>query len=429
MRSDISLYKLEDCLEALIDYRGKTPSKTEDGIPLVTAKVIKGGRIEEPNEFIAPGDFDAWMTRGLPSVGDVVMTTEAPLGEVGQIRQLPVALAQRVVTLRGKAGVLHNDYLLYALQSEPVQAQLRSRSTGTTVVGIKQSELRKVQLELPKFKEQVAIAAVLKALDDQIDLLRETNTTLEAIARSIFRSWFVDFEPSSAKLEGLEALGIEPEVATLFPSAFEQSSIGRIPAGWQVGAIGDICTNPRKQARPGDMPPDTPYIGLEHMPKKSIALERAGKAEGLESGKFWFERDDVLFGKLRPYFHKVGLAPFQGVCSTDILVLRPIAPKWLGFMAMHASSEELIAHTTQLSNGARMPRTSWHDVAGFKVAIPIDGIAAAFNDLVTPMFGRIYANIERARLLAGLRDTLLPRLLSGKLRLPECQEELREMIA
>ena len=128
MQSEVTRYTLEDCLDALIDYRGKTPRKTGEGIPLVTAKVVKGGRIERPNEYIAIEDFAGWMTRGLPRVGDVVMTTEAPLGEVGQIRQLPVALAQRVVTLRGKAGVLHNDYLLYALQSEPVQAQLHGLS-------------------------------------------------------------------------------------------------------------------------------------------------------------------------------------------------------------------------------------------------------------------------------------------------------------
>lgn len=165
------------------------------------------------------------------------------------------------------------------------------------------------------------------------------------------------------------------------------------------------------------------------MPRKSIALGDAGTAEGLGSGKFWFERNDVLFGKLRPYFHKVGLAPVRGVCSTDILVLRPKSPGWLGFLAMHASSDALISYTTQLSNGARMPRTSWHDVGGFDVTLPPHTVASAFDAAVKPMFERIHANIESAQLLASLRDTLLPRLISGKLRLPEDRSHLEDALA
>lgn len=123
------------------------------------------------------------MTRGFPEIGDVVLTTEAPLGEVGQIKSLPAALAQRVVTLRGKQGVLESDYLLYALQSSDMQSKLRDRSTGTTVLGIKQSELRKVEIYLPPVSQQRVVSDTLKCLDDRIDLLHQTNTTLEAIAQ------------------------------------------------------------------------------------------------------------------------------------------------------------------------------------------------------------------------------------------------------
>ena len=118
MSSDLTVLPLEDCLDALIDYRGKTPVKTESGIPLITAKIIKGGRIETPTEFIAKDNYDAWMRRGIPKTGDVVLTVEAPLGEVAQLGHEKVALAQRVVTLRGKEGVLDSTYLLYLLQTE-----------------------------------------------------------------------------------------------------------------------------------------------------------------------------------------------------------------------------------------------------------------------------------------------------------------------
>jgi type I restriction enzyme S subunit len=182
MSSELTVLPLEDCLDALIDYRGKTPEKTTAGIPLITAKIIKSGRIETPTEFIAINNYDAWMRRGIPSAGDVVLTVEAPLGEVAQLGPQKIALAQRVVTLRGKAGVLDSTYLLYLLQTDEMQSQLKSRATGTTVLGIKQSELRKVVLRLPAFEVQAVAAAVLKAIDDRITLLRETNATLEAIA-------------------------------------------------------------------------------------------------------------------------------------------------------------------------------------------------------------------------------------------------------
>ncbi len=202
MSSDWSVLPLEDCLDALIDYRGKTPEKTDAGIPLITAKIIKSGRIETPTEFIAVDNYDAWMRRGIPKAGDVVLTVEAPLGEVAQLGPEKVALAQRVVTLRGKAGLLDSTYLLYLLQSEETQDQLKSRATGTTVLGIKQSELRKVLIKVPPLPIQVEATATLKILDDRITLLRETNATLEAIAQALFKSWFVDFDPVRAKIEG-----------------------------------------------------------------------------------------------------------------------------------------------------------------------------------------------------------------------------------
>jgi len=102
MEGEWTVRQIEDCMAALIDYRGKTPEKTSFGIPLITAKVVKGGRIETPNEFIAVDDYESWMRRGMPKPGDVVITTEAPWGEVAQLGQERVALAQRLIALRGK---------------------------------------------------------------------------------------------------------------------------------------------------------------------------------------------------------------------------------------------------------------------------------------------------------------------------------------
>lgn len=333
-----------------------------------------------------------------------------------------------------KVRVGHGDlalpeWIALVLDAQDVKEWLVRHAVGATMPNLNTSILGAVPLEVPPVEQQRKAVRVCFALDDRVDLLRQTNATLESIAKALFKSWFIDFDPVRAKAEGREPEGMDAATAALFPAEFEESALGPIPKGWSGGQLESICTNARVQAKPGQMPTDTTYIGLEHMPRKSIALDSAGTAEGLESGKFWFERNDVLFGKLRPYFHKVGLAPCRGVCSTDILVLRPKAAEWLGFLAMHAASDALISHTTQLSNGAKMPRTSWHDVGGFGVVLPPLNVAAAFNALVSPMFERINANIEAVRVLAELRDTLLPRLISGKLLLPDDHEKFEEALA
>jgi restriction endonuclease S subunit len=231
---------LEDCMAAIIDYRGKTPTKTSSGIPLITAKVVKGGRIEKPDEFIAETDYEAWMRRGIPEAGDVVITTEAPLGQVAQLGNERVALAQRLIALRGKQGVLDNTFLKFLMQSRGVQDQLLARASGTTVFGIRQSELRKIILTLPPFSEQRAIADILGSLDDKIEVSRQMNETLEVMTRELFRSWFVDFEPSRAKREG-RATNLPQRLAELFPGAIVSSQNTEIPESWQLKPIGELA--------------------------------------------------------------------------------------------------------------------------------------------------------------------------------------------
>jgi len=435
MRSDLTTYSLEDCLDALIDYRGKTPRKTESGIPLITAKVVKSGRIEPPNEFIAPGDFDSWMSRGLPMVGDVVMTTEAPLGEVGQLQELPVALAQRIVTLRGKAGVLHNDYLLYVLQSEPVQAQLQGRASGTTVVGIKQSELRKVALDLPPLDAQREVASVLKALDDRIDLLRQTNATLESIAQALFKSWFIDFDPVRAKAEGREPEGMDAATAALFPAEFEESALGLIPKGWRAGTIADALEfNPARSLPKGA---EARYLEMANAPTSGHRPLQRVEQRAFASG-CKFRNGDALLAKITPCLEngKSAYVDFlddaeTGWGSTEFIVLRakPVLPQYGAYLlARHEPFRQFAIQAMTGTSGRQ--RVELSRLSQFPLALPPDPvIASAAEPMLRAFQSRIAATDEQANSLARLRDTLLPRLISGKLRLPEAQAELEEAVA
>jgi type I restriction enzyme S subunit len=151
------------------------------------------------------------------------------------------------------------------------------------------------------------------------------------------------------------------------------------------------------------------------MPRRCIALGDWDESADVASGKSAFKKGEILFGKLRPYFHKVGVAPLDGVCSTDILVLAPETPEWFGFLLGHASSDELIQFTDLASTGTKMPRTNWNDISSFKVALLPKPLAAAFAKLIKPMVERITTNLHQSRTLAALRDTLLPKRLNGEL--------------
>jgi type I restriction enzyme S subunit len=289
----------------------------------------------------------------------------------------------------------------------------RSCSDKSSVPGVNRNDLHQIPVLRPPLSAQKAIAAVLGALDDKIELNRRMNATLEATARALFQSWFVDFDPVRAKLDGRQPPGLDP--ATLFPNEFEDSEMGEIPKGWRVGTLGEIATNPRRSITAKEIASSAAYIALEHMPRRSIALLDWDQADGLESNKFKFERGEILFGKLRPYFHKVGIAPLDGVCSTDILVISPTSRDWFGFLLGHISSVELVSHTDAASTGTKMPRTNWQDIAGFEVALPPNEIASAFSHIVYSLTERIISNVHESHTLAHLRDTLLPKLLSGQL--------------
>ena len=329
---------------------------------------------------------------------------------------LPARVNQHVVIIRPEPEALDARFLRYVLVSHEYQSRLLAlASAGATRPALTKSMIEELDILSPPLAEQKAIAAVLGALDDKIELNRRMNATLEAMARALFQSWFVDFDPVRAKLDGNQPEGMNTETAALFPDAFQESETGHIPLGWKLGRIGDVATNARRSIQPKDIPTNTPYIALEHMPRRSIALGDWGDSSVVASNKSGFSKGEILFGKLRPYFHKVGVAPFDGICSTDILVISPKNPAWFGFLLGHASSDELVRFTDIASTGTKMPRTNWKDISSFAVVIPSMPIAEKFTLLIQPIIDRIHSNLQESRTLATLRDTLLPKLLSGEL--------------
>jgi type I restriction enzyme S subunit len=289
------------------------------------------------------------------------------------------------------------------------------------------SDLARIPIALPPKAEQQRITELVTAFDNKIDLNRRMNQTLEEMAQALFRSWFVDFDPVRAKAEGRQPEGMDAETAALFPSRFVDSEVGEIPEGWSVAGLGEFLRNHRHQVEPSELPPTTPYIGLEHMPRGSICLDTWESVAKVTSGKLAFQKGQILFGKLRPYFKKVGVALVDGVCSSDILVIEPSDPASFGWALGHLTRQEFIDYTSNVSAGTRMPRVAWEDIARFKVAAPPGPhLPEAFNRIARTFVSRMSSAVEESATLSGLRDNLLPKLLSGEIRVREAEAQLAE---
>jgi type I restriction enzyme S subunit len=433
MAGDWKTLPLEDCMAAIIDYRGKSPDKTTFGVPLVTAKIVKGGRIEQAEEFIAEKDFDNWMRRGMPKAGDIVMTTEAPLGEVAQLDGRRVALAQRIITLRGKNDVLDNTFLKFLLQSPPVQEELRSRGTGTTVLGIRQSELRKVNLTLPPLAEQKAIAAVLGVFDDKIELNRRMNATLETIARALFKSWFVDFDPVRAKLDNQSPAALDPAIASLFPRHLEDSTIGKKPVGWEVTSLETVLSVLETGGRPkggvGGITTGIPSIGAESIvglgrfdfaKTKFVPVDfySAMKKGHLDSHDVLLYKDGGRPGEYEPHVSMFGDGfPFENCCINEhVYRLRTNERLSQEYLYFWLTSEFALAEMRTKGTGVAIPGLNSTAVRSLAVLVPPRRIVDAFTRHGAPLITRLLANAKESYTLATLRGTLLPKLLSGEVR-------------
>jgi type I restriction enzyme S subunit len=431
------LTPLEDCMDAIIDYRGKTPRKAPFGIPLITAKIVKEGRIiDGEQEYISIDYYDNWMQRGLPEAGDIVMTTEGPLGEIAQLDGRKVALGQRLITLRGNPNILDNTFLKFLMMSDFVQNQLRARATGTTVQGIKQSELRKVSLLIPPLTEQQAIATILGSIDEKIEINQQMNTTLEAIATAIFKSWFVDFDPVRARMEGHKPFGMDDLTATLFPDSLEDSELGQVPKGWNFIRLNEKAAFIKGVSYRSE---DLRESQVALVTLKSIDRGGGYKEEGLKpySGAFKSEQRlqpgevVVAHTDLTQAAEVLGRAArirynqnfHTLVASLDLVIVRPTDPDISNeFLYGLLSQEAFGDHTYSYANGTTVLHLSAKALPEYKFVLPPSNLIEEFTKVAKPFYQMIDINAATSLTLVAIRDTLLPRLLSGRIRVNEAEK-------
>lgn len=376
---------LEDVVERFIDYRGKTPPKTDAGIPLVTAKIVKNGGIQTPNEFISEEIYDQWMTRGFPKRNDVVLTTEAPLGEVALLKDENVALAQRIILMRGKPSVLNNGFLKYYFQSREGQHLLQSRASGTTVFGIKAAVLKKIPVPVPPLLEQEAITAVLSSLDDKIDLLHRQNKTLESLAQTLLRHWFIDNEDAIR-------YSYEDLVDTVsIKHKFDKEQViflntSDIYDGQVLHQIySDVHTLPGQA-------------------KKSI------------------RKGDILFTEIRPANRRLAYIDFDAhdyVVSTKLMVLRSKGVISRAILYFYLKRQGTLDWLQMLAEGrsGTFPQITFDHLKSLDIEVLKDReLLENVSQLFDSILEKTFQNYRQIRTLEKLRNTLLPKLMSGEVR-------------
>jgi type I restriction enzyme S subunit len=395
--------EIKDTNIAIIDGdRGQNyPAKDEfssDGFCLF----LNTGNIVNDSFDLASCDFisekkDALLRKGKLLRKDIVLTTRGTVGSVAyynaNIKYEHVRINSGMVIIRC-GEELSPQYIYHLLKSPLLKSQYLLYSSGAAQPQLPIKDLRRIKLPIPKLNIQKKIAAALSAYDDLIENNKRRTALLEKMAEEIYREWFVRMR---------------------FPGHAQAKFEKGVPEGWDILSIDDISSEIRKSIKKKDLSDKLRYLGLEHIPRKSISITDFAMADSVQSDKLLFKERDILFGKIRPYLHKVAIAGFSGACSSDTIVIRPKSRKYEAFLLFTVFSETFVDLASVASKGTKMPRADWNFLKKLKIKVPNDDLLEQFQNRFDVMFSELVILSKTIQLLATSRDRFLNRLISGKL--------------
>lgn len=431
MSSEFENKKLREVIELVIDNRGKNPKEYSlDGIPVIDNYLITGDgevNLKEVNRFIDEKTYNSFLRKHI-QCGDVLMTLVGNgYGKVAITPKEICAIIQNTVGFRCN-NENSNRFLYYLLRNN--RETFMNLNRGAAQPSIKVGDILDLEFYFPPKEYQENISNTLGVLDDRISLLRETNATLEAIAQALFKSWFVDFDPVHARARGEQPAGLPPEVASLFPDCFEESELGMVPKGWRTGAFRDVCVR----------------IESGGTPRRSVPEYWGGGVSWLSSGEV---RSPIVFdtketitdlgvkesaAKLWPQGTTV-VAMYGATAGEVCLLARPTTanqaccglipkPQARAFMFMCARRER--AALASKSSGSAQQNLNKGLIESHPLVLPPIELLSAYEESAGALLDCWIENDHQAQTLATLRDTLLPRLISGQLRLPDAEAMVSE---
>jgi len=411
-----SRFSIKDVYLALYDGPHATPKPASEGAVFLGIKnITEDGKLDLSDiRYISEEDFPKWTKRVLPRPGDIVFTYEATLNRYAIIPEgFRGCLGRRLALIRPNPEKVDTQFLFYYFFGEEWRKTIATNLIfGSTVDRIPLTNFPKFEISLPPLSIQRKIAAILSAYDDLIENNTRRIEILEEMARSLYHEWFVNFRfPGHEQVKMVD------------------SEFGLVPEEWEPVKLGNIAQDIRRSINPEQIDPETPYFGLEHLPRKSIALSEWGTASQVQSTKLVFHKGEILFGKIRPYFHKVGVAPVEGVCSSDAIVIKAKTTDYFPIVLACVSSEEFVAHATQTSQGTKMPRANWDVLVKYPVAIPPLPLLFQFNEFVQNILDQIHNLIFKNRNIRQTRDLLLPKLISGEINVEKFDIKIGKLVA
>jgi len=406
---------------------GDCQADPDSGFYFLSVKDVLNNRLVYENaRQITKEDFIETHRRTNLEPGDVLFTNTGTIGRMAiapsDSRTFRTTFQKSVAILKPRRDLIEPSFLYYTLHFE--NARLSEFAAGTTQKNLLLKDMRSFAVEVPDLPEQRAIARILATLDDKIELNRRMSETLEAMAQALFKSWFVNFDPVRAKVEGHDP-GLPKPLAALFPDRFVDSELGEVPLGWEVFPLPDVIeVNPSRSLRKGEV---APYLDMANVPTNTARVDQIFEREFGSGTKF--RNGDTLLARITPCLEngKTAFVDFLsggqvGWGSTEFIVLcpkSPLPPEFAYFLARDEGFRTFsISNMTGTSGRQRVPADCF---ANYLLAAPIAQVAKAFGRFSEGVMQKIKSNDEESSTLASLRDALLPKLISGELRVKDAE--------
>jgi type I restriction enzyme S subunit len=445
----------------LIDCDHKTPKAVEDGIPYIGIPQMDNGRInfDANPRLISEEDFVTWTRKANPKYGDIILSRRCNSGETVYVpKNSKFALGQNLVLLRPEGDRIHPEYLRWAVHGNEWWNEVgKYLNPGAIFESLKCADIPKFKIPEPPKSAQIKIAEVLSAISDKIELNQQTNQTLEEMAQTLFKSWFVDFDPvidnalaagsnvsdfpealqqrallRQERRKQAQQLAASPktkskplpeDIRSLFPSEFEQTDeptigiSGWIPKGWKADTLSSLAKFTSARIDGAELTLDN-YISTDNMLQNKGGITKATKVPDIKTTPV-FKSGDILISNIRPYFQKIWFATSSGGRSNDVLGFEAIEEQGKEYLLNLLYQDAFFDYMMTTSKGSKMPRGDKKAIMDWGVVIPPSELQECFSGKVKNYYQVIPVRNKETEVLTKLRDTLLPKLISGELTIPD----------
>ncbi len=381
--------------------KGTTPKHfTDNGVTFIKAGSLNGDSSlnEQGFTWISEETHHGSLTRSVLREGDILLTIAgANIGKCGLVleRHLPANTNQAVGIIRIDHDAAVSRFVYYFFKQNKMFLYIQGLNAQAAQPNINLSMLGNIVVPMPRYDVQQKIATILSDYDNLIENNLRRIKLLEESARLLYREWFVNLR---------------------FPGHEHARIVDGVPEGWESKPLNEICFQHKESIKPDKISPETEYIGLAHIPRRSITLNEWGKAKEVNSSKFTFKKRDILFGKIRPYFHKVGFTLCNGVTSSDAIVIRPYNPDYYHFLLIYVSSDAFVLFASKtVKEGSKMPRADWNYLIQQPVLLPKHSLLSIFSTHIETIQQQLELLASQNQKLKSARDLLLPRLMNGEL--------------